>query len=492
MGIIQRQGLKNTAVTFTGLLLGFISLLYVQPRFLAPEEIGLTRVLFSLSSLIGVFLPLGIGTITVKYFPVFRNPQNGHNGFFGLILLFMFTGAVVIFSLLIAAKGFFVNTYQEQSRLFTEFYYYVLPLSFIIGFNAVLTLYSNSLFRTTFPALFNEILVRVISIVLFTVYYSKLINLSAFVFLFVGIYGTQTVCLLLYLFLIDKPSINVNWNLLKEGNFAAMLKFGLWMSFVSVASMGIKYIDALVIAKYYKLELVGIYTIAAFIPNIIEAPLNALDRIAGTKISQALAQKDYNEIKKIYYLSSHYLLVICGLIFIGIVTNIEFILQLLPPKYSGGLSVVIIISIGAMFNIAGGAITQIIFSSDNFWKGGTLLIVVMIVTLLLNLVLVPVNGLQGAATATALSAALYFAAKFWIVYRSFGLQPYSLKTLQTILIIILICFGVWCLPQVTSPIANIAFRSVSAIMLYAGIVLFLNLAPDLKQLAKNAKSMLRF
>lgn len=492
MGIIQRQGLKNTAVTFAGLLLGFFSLLYVQPRFLTPEEIGLTRVLFSFSSLIGVFLPLGIGTITVKYFPIFRNPQNGHNGFFGLILLFMCTGAVVIFSLLITAKDFFISTYREQSRLFTEFYYYVLPLSFIIGFNAVLTLYSNSLFRTTFPALFNEVLVRIISIVLFTVYYSKLISLSVFVFLFVGIYGTQTVCLLLYLFFIDKPSIKVNWNLLKEGNFASMLKFGLWMSFVSVASMGIKYIDALVIAKYHKLELVGIYTIAAFIPNIIEAPLNALDRIAGTKISQALAQKDYDEIKKIYFLSSHYLLVIGGLIFIGIVTNIEFILQLLPSKYSGGLSVVIIISVGAMFNIAGGAITQIIFSSDNFWKGGVLLIVVMIVTLFLNLVLVPVYGLPGAAAATALSAALYFAAKFWIVYRSFGLQPYSLKTMQTILAIILVCFGVWCLPQATSPITNIVFRSVSAVVLYAGIVLFLNLAPDLKQLVKNAKSILRF
>lgn len=346
--------------------------------FLSAEEIGLTRVLFSLSSLIGVFLPLGIGTITVKYFPVFRNTKNGHNGFFGLVLLFMFTGAVVIFSLLLITKGFFINTYQEQSKLFTEYYYYVLPFSFIIGFNAVLTLYCNSIFKTTFPALFNEILVRVLSIAVFTLYFVKLISLNVFVFLFVGVYGTQMICLLTYIALEGHPSIKINWQLLEDGNFKDMLVFGLWMSFVSVASMGIKLIDSLVIAKYFKLEFVGIYTIAAFIPNIIEAPMNALDRIAGTKIAHALTHNEMDEVKKIYYESSKYLLLIGGLIFVGIVVNIEFLLKFLPPKFEGGLEVVYIVSIGALFNIAGGANSQIIFSSDNFWKGGVLLIGVVI------------------------------------------------------------------------------------------------------------------
>lgn len=492
MGIIQRQGLKNTIVTFAGLLLGFVSLLYIQPRFLTAEEIGLTRVLFSLSSLVGVFLPLGIGTITVKYFPVFRNEKNGHNGFFGLILLFMLSGAVVIFSLLLLAKGFFVSTYQEQSRLFTEFYYYVLPLSFIIGFNAVLTLYSNSLFRTTFPVLFNEVIIRIFSIALFSVYYAKLVSLKTFVFLFVAVYGSQAVCLVMYLYTVDKPSVRVNWALLRDGNFGAMLQFGLWMSFVSVASLGIKFIDSLVIAKYYKLEMVGIYTIAAFIPNIIEAPMNAIERIAGTKISQALAHKDFEEVKKIYYQSAHYLIIISGLVFIGIVTNIESILQLLPPKYAGGLSVVFIISIGAMFNIAGGAITQIIFSSDNYWKGGALLIGVMCFTFVMNIVLVPRYGLEGAAAATAISAAMYFVAKFLIVYRSFGMQPYNLKTLQAIGIIALTCLGIFMLPAIQQPVLNIALRSVSAIVLYVGVILLLDLAPDLKQLVKNARAMLPF
>lgn len=481
MGIIQRQGLKNTVVTFIGLILGFFSLLYIQPHFLTPEEVGLTRVLFSLSSLIGVFLPLGIGTITVKYFPLFRNEKNGHNGFLGLVLLFMAVGLVVGFVFLWGAKGFFVRNYEQQSPLFTEFYNYVLPLSFVIGFSAVLSLYCNSLFRSTFPVFSNEVLVRVLSIVLFSVYYAKLITLNTFVFLFVAVYGTQTICLLAYLFWVSKPSVRINWSLLRDGNFGAMLRFGLWMSFVSVASLGIKFIDSLVIAKYYKLELVGIYTIAAFIPNIIEAPLNAMERIAGARISQALAEKDLDEVKKIYYLSAHYLLIVSGLIFIGIVTNIEAILHLLPPKYAGGLSVVFIISIGAMFNIAGGAITQVIYSSDNFWKGGATLIGVMVFTLLMNLVLVPKFGLTGAAMATALSAMLYFIAKFIIVYRSFRLQPYSFDTLKILVGIVGCVLITYYMPTPYNAIISILFRSVFATFIYVMYVYLLNLAPELNK-----------
>lgn len=485
MGIIQRQGLKNTIVTFAGILLGFVSLLYIQPRFLSAEEIGLTRVLFSLSSLIGFFLPLGIGTITVKYFPSFRNYKNGHNGFFGLILLFMLVGSIIVFTATLLAKGFFVRTYQDQSKLFVDYFYYLLPFSFIIGFNAVLTLYCNSVFKSTFPALFNEVLVRILSILLFTAYFLKLFSITVLVALFVGIYGTQMICLLFYIVQIGHPSIYVNWELFKAEKFKGMVVFGIWMSFVSVASLGVKYIDSLVIAKYYKLELVGIYTIAAFIPNIIEAPLNALDRIAGTKIAHALTHGEMDEVKKIYYLSSRYLLLIGGLIFVGIVGNIEYLLKFLPPKFEGGLEVVYIISLSALFNVAGGANSQIIFSSENFWKGGLLLIGVVVFSFLMNVALIPLFGINGAALATSASSFIYFFSRYLIVYKNFNLQPYNRQTLYS-LILIGTCTGLnFLLPSFQSPLLSIAIRVLLIVPLYLGGSYMLNIVPELEDFTRN-------
>lgn len=88
MGIIKRQGIKNALSTYLGIFLGFLNLIVVQPYFLTPEEIGLTRLLFSLSFLIALFIPLGVTNLTTKYFPYFLHDENGHHGFFGFILIF--------------------------------------------------------------------------------------------------------------------------------------------------------------------------------------------------------------------------------------------------------------------------------------------------------------------------------------------------------------------------------------------------------------------
>ena len=47
MGVIKRQGIKNTIATYIGFVIGFVNLIIIQPNFLSKEELGLTRVLYS-------------------------------------------------------------------------------------------------------------------------------------------------------------------------------------------------------------------------------------------------------------------------------------------------------------------------------------------------------------------------------------------------------------------------------------------------------------
>ena len=39
-----------------------------------------------------MFVPMGIGNATTKYFPLFKNEQTKHHGFFGFMLLFPLLG----------------------------------------------------------------------------------------------------------------------------------------------------------------------------------------------------------------------------------------------------------------------------------------------------------------------------------------------------------------------------------------------------------------
>lgn len=491
MGIIQRQGIKNIIITYTGILIGFLNILFFQPRFLSAEEIGLTRVLFNFSSLVSFFLPLGIGVITVKYFPLFRDESNKHNGFFGLVLLFMAIGFLVASLLLLTFKGYIFSVYQKESPLFVEFYSFIFPFSLILGFNAVLTLYANSVFKTTVPAFLNEVLVRILSVCLFSIYFLKIISLYQFVVLFVGVYGIQFVFLITYIFRHGHPGFAINWVLLKSIGFIGIIKYGLILTFGAVASLGIKYLDSLVIGTYFVLSKVGIYSIVAFIPTVLEAPLNALDRITNTKIAHSLANHDLEDVKKVYYQSVKYLMAIGGLLFIGIVTNITYIIKFLPPQYAEGINVVYIISVGTLFNLAGGANTAIIFNSDNYKKGAMLLVGLVILTFGLNIVLIPRFGINGAAMATASSAFLYAVIKFFIINRQYKLQPYDKNTL-IIVSLIGVSLGInYFLPEFKSPLFNIVMRTILFTAMYVSVVWAMKVVPEMMDIIKSIPKQIR-
>ena len=92
MGVVRRQGIKNTIVGYFGLMIGFLNLIVVQPHFLTKEEIGLTRILYSFSLLVAMFVPMGIGNATLKYFPVFKDKEKNHHGYFAFMNLFPLLG----------------------------------------------------------------------------------------------------------------------------------------------------------------------------------------------------------------------------------------------------------------------------------------------------------------------------------------------------------------------------------------------------------------
>ncbi len=479
MGIIQKQGIQNTIITYFGILLGFFNLLVVQPFLLTPQEIGLTRVLFSFASLIAVFLPMGIANITVKFFPLFRNESQRHHGFFGFMLLFPLVGFIIVSLFLLVFKSYFIFQYSKESPLFSEFFDFIFPFSFILGLATVLNVYCFSIFRSSFPSFLNEVLIRVFSIIIVSVYYLKLVTLDQFVFLFVGIYGIQTLILLIYIIRVGHPSLIIDWKKIKSFDLTKMLTFGFLLSFASIASLGLKYLDSIMIAGFLPLSFVGIYSIAAFIPSVIEAPLNAFDKIATTKIASSLAINDFKEIKEIYYKSSRYMIVLGGLLFLGININIDYLLSFLPQEYWSGNSVVLIISVSAFFNMASGTNTSIIFNSDNYKYGAIILIFLALSAFLFNLIFIPAWGINGAAFATALAALLYNIIKVVFIKLRFNLQPFNIGSVYVLLLIFVCYFINKIIPDSKNKILNIIVHSGIITFAYTLIIYKLKLIPEL-------------
>ncbi|UOQ76851.1 hypothetical protein MUN84_20525 [Hymenobacter sp. 5516J-16] len=81
MGIVQRQGLRNTIISYIGLALGFVSTALVLPNFLEPQQLGVTATLASVATLYAQIAAFGFASVGIRFFPYFRHPESGHRGF---------------------------------------------------------------------------------------------------------------------------------------------------------------------------------------------------------------------------------------------------------------------------------------------------------------------------------------------------------------------------------------------------------------------------
>jgi len=478
LGTIKKQGIKNAVITYIGVVIGFISLLFIQPNLLKPEELGLTRILIAAASLIATILPLGVSSVTTKFFPYFRNPEKRHYGYFGFMLLFPLIGTIVCGLLIYLFKDMIVALYAVQSPLFIRFFDLLLPFAMVMGINLAMNAYCSSLFKTTIISFFEGIVTRLLFIALIIIYYFQWIDLEQFIYLFVFIYALQALSMVIYIYAIDRPSLKIDRMHIRSIGLNQIMIFGILLTLTNVSSVSLKHLDAIMIGKYLSLDHVGVFAVAAYIALVIEIPLSSLEKITHVKVSQAWANKDIESIRHIYYQSVKYLMLLGGLLLVGITTNIHELLGLLPENYHAGAMVAIIACIGSFLNISTGVNTSILFTSEKYKYGTYLLILLLALALTLNIILIPKYGIEGAAMATAISTVIYNLLKFFIIWKHFRMQPYDLSSLK-ILLVITMAFGIaFLLPEMNEPIVSMIMRSIAITSVYLLGTYFLKIVPE--------------
>jgi O-antigen/teichoic acid export membrane protein len=384
-----------------------------------------------------LIVPLGLPNMIVKFFPFFKDKARKNNGFAGLILAVFLIGFIVSAIFLLFFKSSITANYQDKASLFVQYFSFIIPFTFIVSAITVTTAYCQALFKSTIPSFLNDIGLRLGTVMITILYFNRWISLDQYVYLFIGLYAIELFIILGYILYVDSISIIPDKNILKQHPVSKMMKFGLLLCLASFASIALRKIDVLFLGTN-SLELVAVYTTAIFIASFIEVPLGALERISHTKIADNFAKGNDNEIHKIYAESVKYLLIIGGLLFIGINTCTTYVYQIgqLPDLYIQCLNVVYIVSIGALINISTGINSAIKFYSKHYFLGTLLLLGTFLLTVILNVVLIPIYGIYGAAIASAAGSLIYNFAKFSFIYYKFKFQPYNKKSLLIFILII--------------------------------------------------------
>jgi O-antigen/teichoic acid export membrane protein len=208
--------------------------------------------------------------------------------------------------------------------------------------------------------------------------------------------------------------------------------------------------------------------------TVIEIPKRSISQMSDAIIANAFENERLDEVKKIYKQSSINQLILGGFVFILVVINLDNIYSIMPKgdEFSSGKWIVVLIGLSKLIDMGFGVNSEIIISSKHYKTNIYFVLILAILTISLNIILIPQFGLIGAALATISSVFLFNLMKMIYIYYRLQFQPFSIHTLSTLLLSGL-CFAIMSLvPQFSNPILNGAYLTILTTLIFGVLMLF--------------------
>jgi len=191
-------------------------------------------------------------------------------------------------------------------------------------------------------------------------------------------------------------------------------------------------IDKILINHFLDLNNTGVYTIAFYFGSLVFLPTRSLLKITGPLIADAFRENNMKKIQEIYYKSSLNQLIIGGLLFIGIWSNIDNILIILGDEYLESKWVIFFIGIANIIEMGTGANGSIISLSKYYRVILLFLTILITLVVILMSVFIPLWGIVGAAVAIAIAKLVNNLIRYVFLYRKYKFQPFNFRHIAII------------------------------------------------------------
>jgi O-antigen/teichoic acid export membrane protein len=481
MGIVVRQSFKTLIITYLGLIVGYINTLFLYPLVLTDEQIGLIRLLISVTFLFATFASLGAINIPAKFFPYFDNKEEKHKGFLFFLFILGTFGFLIFSILFVSAKHLIFSIYYSKAKLLTDYYYYFIPFTLIALYYSIMDSYIVIQKKPVIPNFVKEFFTRFMIATGMVLIWLKLLNFQHFVVFVMYSYLLALLILLIYSKKLQVLFLKPDLNFFKNKYFKEVIVFGGFVLFGNASSLLISNIDGIMLSAYKGLGSTGVYIIAFFIATVIEIPKRSISQSVIPLVSEANKNENTEQMEALYKKSSINQLIIGGLIFIGVWCNIENIFHLMPNSsiYIQGKWVVFYIGISKLFDMATGINAEIVGTSKYYKLDLLFLILLGIITVITNMIFIPIWGMTGAALASAISVFIFNSMRFVFILKKFRIQPFTGNTIKVLLIGFFTLTLNTLLPLQSSLYFDLILRSLLIFIIYSGLVLAFKTSEDL-------------
>lgn len=482
MGVIVRQSISNSLLTYTGIGLGFVLTIFLYPHILDPDQYGLTRVLISAAIISSQFAHLGFSKLVIRYFPFFKQAAPQKHGLLFWVFVVPLAGFLLFTVLYLLGSDLLIRFYGEQSPLFVNYYLWVIPLTFFTLYFEVLNNYLRSLRDSTTGSFVNEVSQRILVILILGFYFFEWITFAQFITLFVISYGSQPLLIMMQIWRKEGFRLKPNFSILRKPLVRGMANYGLYSLLGGLTTILVWNVDVMMLGSMAGLEATAIYAIAFYMASVITVPQRAIEKIATPLLADFIKNKQWDEVLSIYRKSSLNQLILGLLIFGMIWVHLDALFLLLPDVYAAGKWVVFIVGIGKLIEMATGVNGIILINSKHYRVSFYTNIILVVLTIAANYLLIPLYGIEGAAIASAFALLVYNGVKYFYLWFRMNLQPFSTGTLAVLFLGALAIYLSYSVIEFDSLWLHIPVTSILFLMVFMGPIFYLKLSPDLNNL----------
>lgn len=485
MGIVQRQGLRNTLISYVGLGIGFVNTTLVLPRLLAPAQLGLTSVLVSLATMGALVSALGFTNTTLRYFPYFRNRETGHSGFLPLLLGLPLALFLVVAAVLWLGRPLVLRWYAHDAALLGPHYGVMLALALCILLYNLLEAYTKSLFHSAFSSFLTDILQRLLIVGAAALYGAGHLSFEGFVLAYLGSYAAIAALLLGYLAFIGELHLRPTRAVLAVRPMGELVRFGSFALLGNISGTLLLTIDSLMLGSRSFAD-AGIYTIALNISTALAVPFRALYKTAYPLIAEYWKEGATDKMLDFYRRTTRLNTALGAYLALGIGLNLPFIYSLIHrPAYAAGTVAVLLLLAGRLTDGITGVNGIIVVTSPRYRYDLLFNVGLSGLIIGLNALLIPRLGLTGAALSNALALASINLLRTWFVWRSFGWQPFDRRVFYILALAGGAGLVAWAIPTPANVWLTLLLRGGVLTALYGLGLLLTGWVPEVSALARK-------
>jgi O-antigen/teichoic acid export membrane protein len=494
LGIVFRQAIKTSIVTFTGALLG-AAINYIYTLAFPQNLVGVSRNLLNQGAVLFLFLLMGTVSLVHTYAQRYdlNDPKRPVLITYSLVTPLVTTGLFCIPYFLL--KSYVIGRYQGFDRQYIEEFYLWLPiLGLLLSYMTMLEYYLAAQMKLALGASMREVVLRVLNIILIALFYSGLVDFHQFVIGTVLVHLVPIVALYYFSTKTKGFGISFNWRAFSRDELYRVVHFSWYHMLITVTANLTAMLDVLLLGMLSPAGLkdVAVYNLAIFLISVLAIPHKAMSGAAFPKINEVFVNKG-SELSDLFTRSAINIQIVSVGMWVLILANRYNAAAILPPGYEAIAPVFVILSIGRMMDMVTGLNTELISITNHYKFLFRLTVLLLICIIAFERIFIPQYGIYGAAWVATLTLAAFNVVKLIFLYKKMKLLPFTKQTLVILAIGLTVFLVNYMLPVLSSPVLDAVIRSFIIVLIYGGLLVTFRPSPDLthfiSQVRKNKRPL---